>query len=127
MIREAIGFSLRNLPAFLFVAALVLAALLRNRGGAAERFLAWMLLLPIGVTGLWAGISHIFFPAVAAAHIGWQVSPFQFEVGMADLAVGVTACIAILARLVVQGCGGLRSICISARGRDWAYPGNGRS
>jgi hypothetical protein len=94
MIREAIGFFLRNLPGFLFVAALVLAALLRNRGGTAERFLAWILLLPIGVTGLWAGISHIFFPAVAAAHIGWQVSPFQFEVGMADLAVGVTACIA---------------------------------
>jgi hypothetical protein len=94
MIPEAIGFFLRNLPAFLFVAALVLAAWLRHRSGAAERFLAWILLLPIGVTGLWAGISHIFFPAVAAAHIGWQVSPFQFEVGMADLAVGVTACIA---------------------------------
>src|ERR1700754_524862 len=94
MIREAIEFFLRNLPAFLFVAALGLAALLRDRGGTAERFLAWILLLPIGVTGLWAGISHIFFPAVAAAHIGWQVSPFQFEVGMADLAIGVTACIA---------------------------------
>jgi disulfide bond formation protein DsbB len=94
MIREVIGFCLRNLPAFLFITALVLAASLRNRGGAAERFLAWILLLPIGVTGLWAGISHVFFPAVAAAHIGWQVSPFQFEVGMADLAVGVTACIA---------------------------------
>lgn len=48
-------------------------------------------MLPIGVTGLWAGISHVFFPATAAAHIGWQVSPFQFEVGMADLAIGVTA------------------------------------
>jgi len=23
---------------------------------------------------------------VAATHIGWQVNPFQFEVGMADLA-----------------------------------------
>src|ERR1700749_3611527 len=94
MIREAIGFFLRNLPGFLFVAALVLAALLRHRGGNAERFLAWILLLPIGVTGLWAGGLPIFFPPIAAAHIGWQVSPFQFEVGMADLAVGVTACIA---------------------------------
>jgi hypothetical protein len=25
---------------------------------------------------------------------GWQVSPFQFQVGTADLAIGVTACIA---------------------------------
>jgi len=94
MVAEATDFFLRNLPAFLFVAALVFAALLRGRGGAAERLLAWTLLLPIGVTGLWAGISHVFFPAMAAAHIGWQVSPFQFEVGMADFAIGVTACIA---------------------------------
>jgi hypothetical protein len=94
MIREAIGFLLRNLPAFLLAGALLSAALFREGKPAAERFLAWILLLPIGVTGLWAGISHIFFPAVAAAHIGWQVSPFQFEVGMADLAIGVTACIA---------------------------------
>jgi hypothetical protein len=94
MIGESIGFLLRNLPAFLFAAALLLAAITRGHGGAAERLLAWTLLLPIGVTGLWAGISHVFFPAMAAAHIGWQTSPFQFEVGMADLAIGVTACIA---------------------------------
>jgi len=94
MIREAIGFLLRNLPAFLFAAALVLAALSRKGTPAAERYLGWILFLPIGVTGIWAAISHILFPAVAAAHIGWQVSPFQFEVGMADLAIGVTACIA---------------------------------
>jgi hypothetical protein len=56
--------------------------------------LSWILLLPIGVTGLWAGAFHVFLPATAAALIGWQVSPFQFEVGMADLAIGATACIA---------------------------------
>lgn len=31
--------------------------------------------------------------ATAAAYIGWQVSPFQFEVGMADFAIGATACL----------------------------------
>lgn len=51
-------------------------------------------MLPIGVTGLWAGAFHVFFPATAAAFIGWETSPFQFEVGMADLAIGLTACIA---------------------------------
>jgi hypothetical protein len=93
MVGEAIGFFLRNLPAFLFAAALLIAVL-RSEGDVAERLLAWILLLPIGLTGLWAGVSHVAFPAIAAAHIGWQVSPFQFEVGMADLAIGVTACIA---------------------------------
>lgn len=85
---------LPNLPAVLFAAALVIAGLQRGKGGAAERFLSWILLLPVGVTGLWAGTSHVFFAATAAAHIGWQTSPFQFEVGMADFAIGTTAVVA---------------------------------
>jgi hypothetical protein len=91
VIAELIAFVLRNLPAFLFVLALALAALRRDHHSSAERFLAWLLLLPIGVSGLWAGLFHVFFPTVAAGLIGWHVSPYQFEVGMADLAIGVTA------------------------------------
>jgi hypothetical protein len=51
-------------------------------------------LLPIGLTGLWAGFFHVFFPRIAGSLIGWETSPFQFEVGMADLAIGFTACAA---------------------------------
>jgi hypothetical protein len=94
MIASAIRFLLQNLPAVLFVFALVLAAATRRDGPAAERFLSWILLLPIGVTGLWAGAFHVFLPKTAASLIGWQMSPFQFEVGMADFAIGITACIA---------------------------------
>ncbi|MGB7975916.1 MAG: DUF6790 family protein [Roseiarcus sp.] len=91
---ETIAFVLRNLPVFLFVAALVFAWLSRSGGSLADRLLAWILLLPIGVTGLWAAVFHLFFPEIAAADIGWEPSPFQFEVGMADLAMGATACVA---------------------------------
>lgn len=94
MIESAIRFLLQNLPAVLFVFALAIAAATRGDGPAAERFLSWILLLPIGVTGLWAGAFHVFLPKRAASLIGWQVSPFQFEVGMADFAIGITACIA---------------------------------
>lgn len=94
MIASTIRFLLQNLPAVLFVLALVSAAATRREGSAAERFLSWILLLPIGVTGLWAGVFHVFLPERAASLIGWEVSPFQFEVGMADLAIGATACIA---------------------------------
>ncbi len=94
MIAYAIRFVLQNLPALLLVVALVMAAARRGHRPTAERFLSWILLLPIGVTGVWAGAFHVFLPATAAALIGWQVSPFQFEVGMADLAIGATACIA---------------------------------
>ena len=45
------------------------------------------------MTGLWAAVFHLFFPEIAAADIGWEPSPFQFEVGMADLAIGATACV----------------------------------
>lgn len=93
MIAQLIGFLIRNLPAVLFVLAVIIA-FTRRRSPAAERLLAWTLLLPIGVTGLWAGIYHVFFPEIAARYIGWQASPFQFEVGMADLAIGATACLA---------------------------------
>jgi hypothetical protein len=94
MVAHIISFVLQNLPALLFVVALLVAAARRRHGPAAERFLSWVLLLPIGVTGLWAGAFHVFFPATAARLIGWDVSPFQFEVGMADLAIGATAVIA---------------------------------
>src|SRR5262249_40401302 len=94
LIGETIAFLIRNLPAALFILALAIAGARRRERPAAEHLLGWILLLPIGVTGLWAGVFHIFFAQTAAAHIGWEVSPFQFEVGMADLAIGVTACLA---------------------------------
>jgi hypothetical protein len=90
---EAIPFVLRNLPLFLFLAALVFAWLSRSGAPLADRLLNWILLLPIGVSGIWAAVFHLFFPDLAAADIGWEPSPFQFEVGMADLAMGVAACI----------------------------------
>ncbi|HTI80214.1 MAG TPA: DUF6790 family protein [Acetobacteraceae bacterium] len=94
MIDEVIGAAIRNLPVILFVLAFVLALPRRRGRPFPRRLLSWVLLLPIGVTGLWAGVFHVFFPAIAASYIGWQVSPFQFEVGMADTAIGATACIA---------------------------------
>ncbi len=93
MIGETIAFVLRNLPALLLVLALGIGLSAPSRRDAAS-LLGWVLLLPIGVSGLWAGIMHTAFPQTAAAYIGWEVSPFQYEVGMADLAIGITACLA---------------------------------
>ena len=91
MFGEAIAFSIRNLPIGLLFAAIVLTLVTEKPNNASTRLLGWVLLLPIGVTGIWAGISHVFFPQVAASHIGWQTSPFQLEVGMADFAIGIPA------------------------------------
>jgi len=91
MVSDAIRLVLTNLPSLLFFAALLIATL---RGGSARAYLNWLLLLSIGVTNVWAGLYHVFAPETAAAFIGWQVSPFQFEVGIADIALGVIAIVA---------------------------------
>lgn len=94
MIADIVRLVFRDFPAVMLVLALLIAAVTRSHESTLERFLAWVLLLPIGLTGLWAGAFHIFLPGAASADIGWHASPFEFEVGMADLAIGITACVA---------------------------------
>jgi hypothetical protein len=92
VIETVIRLILTHVPLLLFVLAIGLGWL--NRRGApskADHYLRWILLLSIGVDSLWAGLYHVFAPETAAAFIGWQVSPFQFEIGVADIALGVTA------------------------------------
>lgn len=88
---EAIRFVLTHLPVLLFIATFVLASALKRPTVFAARLFDWMLLLSIGVETLWAGIFHVFFPNVAARSIGWSDSPFQFEIGVADMAIGIVA------------------------------------
>lgn len=86
---QIISAVLSNIPAICFVLAILLALLRHDGQGLAARLLDWMLLLPVGVGGVWAGFFHITFPLQAAQSIGWQPSPFQFEIGVADAAIGV--------------------------------------
>ena len=70
----------------------MLIALLRRPASFAARLLDWLLLLPVGVGYAWAGFFHVFFPQIAApGPSAGSVSPFQFEIGVADLAIGVAA------------------------------------
>jgi hypothetical protein len=77
----------------MFVVAIAAAFLSRRRSSVPERYLAWLLLLAVGVDGIWAGIFHIFFPSIASGQIGWAASPFEYEIGVADLALGIAAVI----------------------------------
>ncbi|WBT37744.1 DUF6790 family protein [Hyphomicrobium sp. DMF-1] len=86
-----IRFVLTNLPAFLLVLAFVIATLSTGIPRTAERYLSWLLLLAVGCEMVWAGFFHVFFPETAASFINWQVSPFQFEIGVADLSIGLVA------------------------------------
>jgi hypothetical protein len=57
----------------------------------ADRLLRAVLVFPLGLLSLWAAFGHIFFPEMAARAIGWQTSPFQFEVGVANLGIELAA------------------------------------
>jgi Family of unknown function (DUF6790) len=96
MVAKLVQIVLQHFTTILFVLALIFAAL-GHRRPVSERYLAWLLLLPIGLGGLWAGFFHLAYPEMAAHFIGWKDSPFQFEVGMADLAFGVAGCVAFFA------------------------------
>jgi hypothetical protein len=48
-------------------------------------------LFALGFTSIFAFVYHTFFPYIASSAIGWLPSPFQYEVGMANLAIGVIA------------------------------------
>lgn len=86
---KVIEIVLSNLHAVLFAGAILIAVV--KGAPLAERLLEWLLLLPIGVGYVWAGLFHVFFPQIAAQSIGWQVSPFQFEIGVADMSIGFLA------------------------------------
>lgn len=55
----------------------------------AGRLLRYINLIPVGLMGLWGAVGHLLFPAQSASHIGWATSPFQTEVGAANLGIGL--------------------------------------
>jgi hypothetical protein len=85
-------------PILLWVAALAAACLAVWRGPrpvtrdfVIDRLLCYLLVLPLGLLGLWGFVGHVFFPAQSAASIGWADSPFQFEVGVANLGLALAS------------------------------------
>ena len=59
MIAETLRFIFRGFPAVMLILALLIAAVSRRRAPP-ERFLSWVLLLPIGLSGLWAAAFYVF-------------------------------------------------------------------
>lgn len=54
----------------------------------------WFVFFTVGVIGIWAFIFHVFFSELASSSIGWAPSPFEFEVGVANLGMGVAGLLA---------------------------------
>jgi hypothetical protein len=101
MLESAIRLVLTNYPMTCFVIGLLAAgiSLARQsrplaRGAVSEALLSYFCLFAIGVYMVWNFVIHVFFGELAAKFIGWEDSPFQFEVGTASLGFGMVGLLA---------------------------------
>ena len=60
-----------------------------RRSSKASTYLVYLLVIYVGMMGLLTASAHVFRPVQTSASIGWSTSPYEYEVGMADLTVGV--------------------------------------
>lgn len=60
-----------------------------GRVAVCEKMLSWFFFFSIGLLSLLGAVMHIFFGNFTAKTIGWLPSPFQYEVGVANLVFAV--------------------------------------
>ena len=97
-----IALALGNVPIIGLVLAFVIPLCVEARLSA-ERQLSYLLLLGLGMPMIWAAWWHLARPEEAAKLISFAPSPFQREVGLADLAMGLVACLAPARPLPFRG------------------------
>jgi len=61
----------------------------------AATYLIYLFVIYVGLMGLLTAYAHVFRPEQTSASIGWSTSPYEYEVGMADLTVGVLGVLCI--------------------------------
>ena len=59
-----------------------------------EALFSCFLLFSIGISFVYNFIMHVFFSEMSASFIGWEPSPFQYEVGFASLGFGIVGLLA---------------------------------
>lgn len=115
MLNAAMIWTLSNFDLAMFILAVIfiLFHLLFNRRLAfPEIVYRWIAFFALGLCGIYAFIMHAFFPTTAAAAIGWVTSPFQFEVAMADLSLGVLGILSFNANVGFRMATVVASICM---------------
>src|ERR1700734_2868018 len=60
-----------------------------SKTAVARTYLLYLLFFYVGLMGVLPAYAHVFRPVETSASIGWSTSPYEYEVGMADLTVGV--------------------------------------
>src|ERR1700689_5302430 len=69
-----------------------------NRAAIAATYLLYLLVIYVGLMGLLTAYAHVLRPIETSASIGWSTSPYEYEVGMADLTLGALGVLCIWLR-----------------------------
>lgn len=84
-----------------FIAIIIHVLLMKNRSAKkiVKVILLYLLVIAVGLSALIAGAFHVFNGPATARMIGWEPgSPFQYEVGVADMALGLIAVLCVFFR-----------------------------
>ena len=81
-----------------------------------ESILRQLFLWFVCIAFLYSGLMHLVFGDFTAAKIGWRPSPFQFEVGLANLNISVLGLMAFLKANRYFWLGAIASLSLSSVG-----------
>ncbi len=88
--KDGMNFVLTNMLLTTTLLAILLSLFNRHKSPSwAYWLLKFTFLFPIGVQCLWAFTFHVFFSGLTADAIIWEYSPFEYEVGLANLGLGL--------------------------------------
>jgi hypothetical protein len=79
----------------LFLAHIVYSLITGTTSEWPEELVQFGVYYMIGWAGIGGGISHLFFGRKTSASIGWAPSPFETEIGLANLGFGIAGVIAL--------------------------------
>ncbi len=92
-------FAYSILPLLLATGHILLDRQARTSARRTELFMIYILAVSVGANGLSGAFGHLFLSDLVAEGVGWPVgSPFQLEMGFANLLVGVLGLMAISRR-----------------------------
>lgn len=84
---------------FIAIVAHILFLKQRSLKNILEVILLYLLVITVGLGTLLAGLMHVFNGPATAQMIGWPAgSPFQYEVGVADIAFGLLGVLCLFFR-----------------------------
>lgn len=89
-------FTYSFLPLLLATGHMVIDKHTRTRAQQIELFIIYLLAISVGANGLGGAVGHLFHADVVAEGIGWPTgSPFQLEMGFANLTLGILGLMAV--------------------------------